>query len=103
MSPVDVRLVVEGLLPLLRQLVGPEIRIDTEFAAESMIARVDAGQLDQALINLAINARHAMPRGGRARDSDCRWSVGSLRVPVATLRSIRPQAGGRRSRSACRA
>jgi two-component system, cell cycle sensor histidine kinase and response regulator CckA len=63
--PVDVRLVVEGLLPLLRQLLGPEIRIDTELADEPMIARLDAGQLDQALINLAINARDAMPRGGR--------------------------------------
>jgi PAS domain S-box-containing protein len=63
--PVDVRLVVEGLLPLLRQLIGPEIRIDTELADEPMIARLDAGQLDQALINLAVNARDAMPRGGR--------------------------------------
>ena len=62
--PVDVRLVVEGLLPLLRQLAGPEIRIGTDLAAEPMIARVDAGQLDQALINLAINARDAMPGGG---------------------------------------
>ena len=63
--PVDVRLVVEGLLPLLRQLIGPEIRIDTELADEPMIARLDPGQLDQALINLAVNARDAMPRGGR--------------------------------------
>lgn len=63
--PVDVRLVVDALLPLLRQLIGPEIRIDTELADEPMIARLDAGQLDQALINLAINARDAMPRGGR--------------------------------------
>ena len=63
--PVDVRLVVDGLLPLLRQLIGPEIRIDTELADEPMIARLDAGQLDQALINLAVNARDAMPRGGR--------------------------------------
>ena len=63
--PVDVRLVVEGLLPLLRQLMGTEIRIDTELAEAPMIARVDAGQLDQALINLAINARDAMPGGGR--------------------------------------
>ncbi len=62
--PVDVRLVVEGLLPLLRQLAGPEIRISTDLAAEPMIARLDAGQLDQALINLAINARDAMPGGG---------------------------------------
>jgi len=62
--PVDVRLVVEGLLPLLRQLIGPEIRIDAELATQPMIARVDAGQLDQALINLAINARDAMPGGG---------------------------------------
>ena len=63
-DPVDVRLVVRGLLPLLRQLIGPEIRINAELADEPMIARVDAGQLDQALINLAINARDAMPGGG---------------------------------------
>ena len=64
-GPVDIRHVVEGILPLLRQLIGPAIRIDTQLPDEPMIARIDAGQLDQALINLAINARDAMLGGGR--------------------------------------
>jgi PAS domain S-box-containing protein len=64
-GPIDIRGLVEGILPLLRQLMGPAIHIETQLADEPLIARVDAGQLDQALINLAINARDAMLAGGR--------------------------------------
>jgi len=62
--PVDVRAVVNALVPLIRQLIGPEIEISVEVPQRAMIVRLDAGQLEQAIINLAVNARDAMPDGG---------------------------------------
>jgi PAS domain S-box-containing protein len=62
---IDARSVVIGLQPLIRQLIGPETEIDLELADEPTVVRTDPGQLEQALINLAVNARDAMPRGGR--------------------------------------
>jgi PAS domain S-box-containing protein len=63
--PVDVRDVVVDLAPLLRQTLGSAIEIDLDLPDRPMVTRIDAGQLEQALINLAVNARDAMPEGGQ--------------------------------------
>jgi PAS domain S-box-containing protein len=62
--PLDVRDVVVDLAPLLRQLLGARVEVAVDLPDRPMIAQVDAGQLEQALINLACNARDAMPDGG---------------------------------------
>ena len=63
--PVDVRDVIVDLAPLLRQTIGSIVEVDLDLPDRPMVARIDAGQLEQALINLAVNARDAMPDGGQ--------------------------------------
>jgi PAS domain S-box-containing protein len=63
--PVDVRDVIVDLAPLLRQTIGSIVEVELELPDRPMVARIDAGQLEQALINLAVNARDAMPDGGQ--------------------------------------
>jgi PAS domain S-box-containing protein len=62
--PVDVRDVVSDLAPLLRQLLGAGFEVELDLPDRPMVARIEASQLEQALINLAVNARDAMPEGG---------------------------------------
>jgi two-component system cell cycle sensor histidine kinase/response regulator CckA len=49
---------------LLRRLIGPEVRMDLHLEEPDRMVRIDPTQLDQVLINLAVNAGHAMPEGG---------------------------------------
>ncbi|HVH11056.1 MAG TPA: response regulator [Gemmatimonadales bacterium] len=62
---LDVNAVVAGTEKLLRRLVGEDVRLDTALTPELGIVKVDPGQLEQIIMNLAVNARDAMPRGGR--------------------------------------
>ncbi|MBL8842658.1 MAG: response regulator [Planctomycetes bacterium] len=55
---------VEGLAPLLQRLLGESIELRLEIDAGPHVVRVDAGQLEQLVMNLAVNARDAMPDGG---------------------------------------
>jgi PAS domain S-box-containing protein len=64
-EPVDVRRLVHEMRDLLRRTLGPGIVIDLGFAEALPPAIVDAHQLELALLNLAVNARDAMPGGGR--------------------------------------
>jgi PAS domain S-box-containing protein len=63
-EPVDVCDVVVDLAPLLRHLLGSAVEVELDLPDRPMVACLDTAQLEQALINLAVNARDAMPDGG---------------------------------------
>jgi PAS domain S-box-containing protein len=63
--PTDVNVLVSGLRELVQRTVGPAIAIEAVQADDLWTALVDAPQLENALLNLCINARDAMPQGGR--------------------------------------
>ena len=56
---------VEALTGLLRRLLGSAVRLELELEQPGCTALVDPTQLDQVLVNLAVNARDAMPEGGQ--------------------------------------
>ena len=55
---------VTNMENLLRRLIGEDIDLETRCAADLWPAQIDPGQFEQVIINLAVNARDAMPRGG---------------------------------------
>ena len=63
--PVDVPMLVHGMSDLLQRSLGPEILIGTRFPLHLPRVLIDPNQLELALLNLAVNGRDAMPRGGR--------------------------------------
>jgi PAS domain S-box-containing protein len=62
---LDLNEVVEECEKMLRRLLGDDIELITRFARNLSKVRVDPGQVDQVVMNLAINARDAMPSGGK--------------------------------------
>ena len=63
-APVDLNRVVSGIDELLRSTVGKGIQIETRLDPELWLALVDPVQIEHVILNLAINARDAMPDGG---------------------------------------
>ena len=59
--------ILRGMETMLRRLIGPEIEFQIESGARPVIVMADSGQFEQVVMNLAINARDAMPEGGRLR------------------------------------
>ena len=64
---VDVARHIFGMVEMLRRSIGPTIEISAEFEEELPPVRVDPSQLELAILNLSLNARDAMPEGGRLR------------------------------------
>jgi CheY-like chemotaxis protein len=61
---ISVRRLLVGMSDLIERSVGPTIRLVLELPDETLSARADPNQLELALLNLAVNARDAMPEGG---------------------------------------
>jgi PAS domain S-box-containing protein len=64
-KPVDANRLVGALEELIRRTVGPAVQVETVLAGGLWPTLCDPNQLESALLNLAINARDAMPGGGR--------------------------------------
>ena len=62
---VDVPSLVDSMVEMLGRSLGPGVRITTDFEPDLPPTRVDPNQLELALLNLALNARDAMPLGGK--------------------------------------
>ena len=63
-KPTDVNSLIEGLRDMFSRTVGPGVKIETSLAPELWSTLCDPNQLENALLNLVINARDAMPDGG---------------------------------------
>ena len=63
--PVQVNEVVTGIEPIIRGLLGEDVVVDFALAEGLREVRVDRHELEQVLVNLAVNARDAMPKGGK--------------------------------------
>jgi two-component system, cell cycle sensor histidine kinase and response regulator CckA len=57
--------VVSGLEKMLQRLLGEDIQLVTQLHPELGKVKIDSGQMESVIVNLAVNARHAMPSGGR--------------------------------------
>jgi PAS domain S-box-containing protein len=63
---VDLRDVVLGMQPLFARTLGEQVKLDLRTGSEPCPVHVDPGQIEQVLLNLLVNARDAMPKGGVA-------------------------------------
>lgn len=62
---IDLNEIVSGMDELLRRVIGEDIELLTTLARQPVTVRVDPGDMEQIILNVVINARDAMPRGGR--------------------------------------
>jgi len=62
---LDLNTIVEGIEKMLRRIIGEHIRLSTKLSPELWRFKADASQVEQILLNFTVNARDAMPEGGR--------------------------------------
>jgi CheY-like chemotaxis protein len=86
---VDLNATVEGMVRMLGRLLGEDVRVSLALAPELGRIHADLAQVEQVILNLAVNARDAMPAGGELRIETCLVAGGT---PEAEDLPARPHA-----------
>lgn len=77
---IDLNSAVEAIVKMLRRMIEESVEIQTELGEDAGRIFADSGMLGQVVMNLVVNARDAMPEGGRIRISTCREAGNSVLV-----------------------
>jgi PAS domain S-box-containing protein len=64
-KPVHIDTLISNTGKIIRRVIGEDIEFSTGFAGKNLLVKADPGQIEQVLMNMATNARDAMPHGGR--------------------------------------
>ena len=80
---VDVNAIISGMASMLQRLVGEDVQVNIALAQDLGRVKADPGQLEQVIMNLVVNARDAMPTGGKVTIE----TVNVNRVPVFSSKS----------------
>ena len=62
---LDLNQSINDMTKMLRRILGENIQMQFKFAMQPLFIHADAGMMDQVLMNLAVNSRDAMPKGGQ--------------------------------------
>jgi PAS domain S-box-containing protein len=86
-SALKLNQVITGMEKLLHRLIGENISISTQLAPDLGTVLADAGQMEQVILNLAVNARDAMPEGGQLTFETRNVEIGDA---IAAANSMKP-------------
>ncbi|MGO7956317.1 PAS domain S-box protein [Rhizobium leguminosarum] len=89
MEPIDVSGLVRGMMDMLSRSLGPLTAIETSFPVRLPTILTDPNQLEMAILNLVVNARDAMPSGGRIVLRASEESLPSGKIPLPPGRYVR--------------
>src|SRR5207245_2904251 len=92
---LDPNVMVADMDKLLRRLIGEDVELRTILAPDVGAVRADPGQLEQVIVNLAVNARDAMPKGGKLTIETANAELDASYVRQHAPRPRDPRAGRR--------
>ena len=81
---LDINEVVTGMAKMLQRMIGEDVHLQLHLNSAPLMVRADAGMMEQVLMNLAINARDAMPHGGRLLIETRKCNAAETQNPEAT-------------------
>jgi signal transduction histidine kinase/DNA-binding response OmpR family regulator len=79
-QPVDLNTAITGMARLLDRVLGRNVQLTVETCADKPRVHADPGMLDQVVMNLAVNARDAMPKGGSLRIGTALFEIDELQA-----------------------